>query len=409
MSFETSLTGLNAASADLDVTGNNIANSATTGFKYSRAEFADIFASTSSGVSANAIGQGVRLANVSQQFSQGQFDFTSNNLDMAISGNGFFRTSQGGEISYTRNGAFQLDRDGYVVDADGRHLTGFTANNAGAITGALGDLQVNTGNIDPSESTEVDITANLNAAAEDLDAAGAPAFDTADPQPEQYNFSTSTTVYDSLGTDHLGTFYFRKTGANTWDTYFQVDGNAATGPTQLQFNADGTFNQVGGGGSTAVYNQALTNGADPLNLTVDYQSLSQFGTPFAVNDLAQDGYAAGEFSSVGIERDGRMFARYSNGQSQLLGQVALTRFSSPQNLQEVGDTRWVETAAAGTPVNTAPGNSGVGTLQSGALEQSNVNLTEQLVQMITAQRNFQANSQAISTQSEITQNVLQIR
>ena len=403
MSFETSLTGLNAASADLDVTGNNVANSSTVGFKGSRAEFADIFASGDLGVSQNAIGQGVRLANVSQQFTQGQFNFTGNTLDLAVNGTGFFRTSDSGSIQYTRNGAFQLDRDGYITDSSGRHLTGYQATDTGTISGALGDLKVNVGNVAPKATSSVGISANLKSGADVID----PAKTFASDQPDTYNFSTSTTVYDSQGRDHLATLYFRKTDAanNDWTAY--VDGGDGAGASghSLDITFDNNGNIATPANKDFTFNYA---GAGSSTVNVDLSSLTQYGSDFDVKQLSQDGFAAGQFSSLGVENDGRLLARFTNGQSQTLGQIALTRFPSPQKLQQAGDTSWVETFQSGTPVTGAPGSSGLGDLQSGALEQSNVNLTEQLVKMITAQRNFQANSQMISTQSKITQNILNI-
>ncbi len=405
MSFETALTGLKAAASDLDVTGNNVANSQTTGFKSSRAEFADIFASSSLGVSKNAVGQGVRLANTSQQFTQGQFNFTGNSLDLAINGNGFFRVSDGGEMQYTRNGAFNLDKNGYIVDANGRRLTGNLADDEGQITGEQGELQVNIGNVAPQPSSELSLSANL-----DADAETPPVGTFAPDDPDSYNFSTSTTVYDSQGGAHLGTYYFIKTGDNTWDVQLSIeaDGGPVTqSAASLTFANDGTLDTAGSTINTI--NATLGGGVDDLTIEQDLSALTQFGSPFEVKQLRQDGFPAGQFTGLGVESDGRIVARFTNGQTEALGQVALARFPSPSNLQQVGDTSWVETFQSGVPVFAAPGSSGTGSIEPGALEQSNVDLTEQLVQMITAQRNYQANSQMISTQNEVTQEILNIR
>lgn len=401
MSFETALTGLNAASADLDVTGNNVANSATAGFKYSRAEFADIYASSTLGTARTTIGQGVRLAAVAQQFTQGQLDFTGNTLDLALSGTGFFALSDKGSITtYTRNGAFQLDRDGYITDANGRHLTGYLAGPSGTIGGARGDLKVNVGNAAPKASANINLSANLDSGAQTITAA----FDTADPST--YNSSTSTTVYDAQGKDYLATFYFRKQSANVWDIYVDGDdGTGARGPATVTFDSRGNFVSASGT-TTYPFNYG---GAGTANVSMDYSSLTQYGSVFDVKELSQDGYSAGQFSNLEVENDGRILARFTNGQAQTLGQVALSRFPSPGKLQQVGDTQWAETFESGTPITAAPGSSGLGSIQGGALEKSNVNLTEQLVHMITAQRNFQANSQMISTENQITQDVLNIR
>lgn len=439
MTFETALTGLNAASADLDVTGNNIANGATVGFKYSRAEFADIFASSSS---QNAVGQGVRLANVSQQFTQGQFSFTGNNLDLAINGNGFFRMSSDGQVSYSRAGSFALDREGYIVDAGNRRLTGFTADASGNITGAIGELQVQTGDVAPratgTTGIPMDITANLDAGADPttwaVDAT------TGQPDVDAYNFSTSTTVYDSLGRSHLMTFYFTKGAGSNWDVYTELQGHPdrsigpisipfdnqgaidtatgiaapASGFNPADFDADGLSSNVAVTGATTAqfdFNNALAPlaGANNLSFEIDFANLTQYGTPFAVTRINQDGYAAGQFASMTVEDDGTIFARYTNGQSTALGRVTLSQFPSPQNLQQIGDTQWVETFSSGAPLNGQPGGGGLGMIQSGSLEQSNVNTTEQLIKMITAQRNYQANAKMISAQDEITQEILNIR
>ena len=400
MSFETALTGLNAASADLDVTGNNVANSATSGFKFSRAKFADLYATSNLGMARTSVGQGTRLASVSQQFTQGQFDFTGNTLDLAVNGTGFFALNDNGATTYSRNGAFELDRDGYIVDTHGHRLTGYLAGANGTIGGARGDLQVNVGNVAPKASANLGLSANLDSGA----AAIAAAFDPADPAT--YNFSTSTTVYDAQGKDHFATLYFQKQTDNVWDVYVDGDdGTAAKGPATVTFDSAGQFVSTTGA-TTYPFNYA---GAGTSNISVDYSSLTQYGSVFDVKSLSQDGYSAGQFAGLAVEDDGRILARFTNGQSQALGQIALSRFASPENLRQIGDTHWVESFESGAPVTAAPGSSGVGSIQGGALEKSNVNLTEQLVHMITAQRNFQANSQMISTQDQITQSILNIR
>lgn len=396
MSFETALTGLKAAAATLDVTSNNIANSATVGFKYSRPEFASIFAASRLGMAGNAIGQGVRLANVAQQFTQGQFDFTGNSLDLAINGTGFFRMSDDGALTYTRAGTFQLNRKGFIVDASGRTLTGYQAAANGTITGALGPLQVNTGNVAPQATSTLHITANLDAGA-----AVTTGFDPSDPGT--YNFSTSTTVYDAQGTSELATLYFQKTNTNQWSIYGNAGGATTPKIATLGFDANGNLT-----GATPV-NPLVIGGAGNPTVAVDFSQLTQYGSDFNVRELAQNGYSAGEFTGLGIESDGRLVGHYTNGQTRVLGQVALARFPSPQNLQQTGDTSWVQTYASGGALISAPGTSSLGTIRAGALEMSNVNLTEQLVQMITAQRTYQANSQMISTQDQIIQAILNLR
>ena len=406
MSFRIALSGLNAASADLNVISNNIANVSTTGFKKSRSEFADIFSSASIGSVSTAIGSGVNVSKVDQQFSQGNISFTDNGLDLAISGQGFFRLSDNGSTVYSRAGSFGVDNNGYVTNAKNQRLTAYLADSTGNVTGALGDLQLNTADILPQATTNVDVGVNLDASATPPGGV----FDSTDPST--YNNSTSLTLYDSLGNSHLGTIYFVKTGANTWDTHTLVDGTEVT-PTSggtLTFNNDGTLATPANG--QVAYNGFPIAGANNLSLNLDYSSAtptSQFGGNFGVNALSQDGYASGRLSGIDISDTGVILARYTNGQSKTLGQVALANFANPQGLRQLGDTSWAESFESGTALVGPPGSASLGNIQSGALEGSNVDLTEQLVNMITAQRNFQANSQIIKTEDAITQTIINIR
>ena len=218
MPFRTALSGLNAASAELRVIGNNVANAGTTGFKESRAEFADIFATSNLGVTSNAIGTGVRVSSVSQQFTQGNIGFTDNNLDLAISGQGFFIMNDNGVNAYTRAGALGIDRNGFVVNSQQQQLTIFQADANGSITGATGSLQLDRSDIAPSATSTIDVQANLDASAGIPTAAFSPS------DASSYNNSTSLTIFDSLGSPHLSTMYFRKTADNTWDAFQFVDG-----------------------------------------------------------------------------------------------------------------------------------------------------------------------------------------
>ncbi len=546
MPFRIALSGLNAASADLRVIGNNVANASTTGFKKSRAEFADVFATSNLGTSSNAIGAGVRISSVAQQFTQGNVSFTDNNLDLAVSGSGFFRMNDNGVTTFTRSGAFGVDRSGYITNAAGMRLTAFTADSSGSITGAINDLQLNTADIAPLATSTIDVGLNLDASAAipvapvasrrfdvagvldadepvgfsfapptvsifdsygdthtstinytktaagawgaalvidgasietipiTFDAAGnlatingaapgtpptivyaehtfatgatvtmsadlsggltqptdgAPgdsaialaedgtgkaqgAFDVTDAQT--YNNSTAVTIYDSLGTSHLATSYYRKTGTpNMWETYLFVDGTQVDGPDTLKFTSSGVLSEING---TAVPPNTLTSpvfvpvgGAAPMPLSYDLTQISQYGSAFSVNSLSQDGYTTGRLSGIDIADTGVITARYTNGQSRTLGQVALANFSNTQGLRQLGDTTWAESFESGSPLVGAPGSGSLGLIQSGALEGSNVDLTEQLVGMITAQRNFQANAQVITTADAITQSIINIR
>lgn len=405
MPFRTALSGLNAASADLRVTGNNIANSGTTGFKESRAEFADIFATAYGGVSRTAIGTGTRLAAVTQQFSQGNIDFTGSNLDMALSGKGFFVLSDGGGRSYTRDGSFQVDRDGFVVNTAGKRLQAYPVQDplAGTFnTGDVGDLRLATTESAPRATSRVEATFNLRSNPEDLSAV---TFDAADPN--SYSFSTSLTVYDSLGQSHVATLFFRNTGALNWDAHLAIDGQAVGGPQALEFGADGALVAPATPVSFGPFTPA--NGGSALDIEFDLANATQFGTSDNVAALRQDGFASGRLTGIDIDGSGVVFARYTNGQSSPLGQIAVANFSNPQGLQQAGDNAWVETFGAGDPIFGVAGNGDLGTLQSGGLEASNVDIAAQLVNLITAQRNFQANAQVISTADSVTQTIINIR
>lgn len=527
MPFRTALSGLNAASAELRVIGNNVANSATTGFKKARAEFADIFATSNLGVASNAIGSGVRVASVSQQFSQGNIGFTDNNLDLAVSGQGFFIVNDGGINSYTRAGQFGVDREGFVVSNAGSRLTVFQADSAGNITGAQGDLQLDTSDIAPQATSLVDLGINLDASAPipaaattsditlggttldtndspvttapfviydnngtavpgsqvrftytgvgadwdvellpggastvpatinnavtigtdttilswDPDGAGAQpvapvtidttgitsqtvaaaasnvtASSTQTQGPfdatnaNTYNSSTSLTVFDSLGASHLATTYYRKTSTpNQWETYLFVDGSQVDGPTTLAFSPQGTITTPTAPSQITVASFAPGGGAANMALTLDYADATQYGSNFSVNSLVQDGFTTGRLSGIDIADTGVITSRFTNGQSRTIGQVALANFANPQGLRQLGDTAWAESFESGAALVSAPGSGSLGVIQSGALEGSNVDLTEQLVGMITAQRNFQANAQVITTADTITQTIINIR
>jgi len=406
MGFSTALSGIQAASNDLGIIGNNIANSATTGFKSSRAEFADVYAA-SNGAAATVIGQGVRMQSASQQFSQGGINFTDNPLDMAISGEGFFQLEANGSQIYSRSGAFKLDSSGNVVNNEGYSLMARQADSNGAITGAISPLQLSNAYLDANPTAALSGGVNFDAREAETDSswsliAGVP--DTAG-----YNSSTTTTIYDSLGNDHTISMYFSKldpaTNPNEWNVRTIIDGNLED-TTSVTFNSDGSYNTPAsipitwnpGGGATA-----------GQSFNIDLSSSTQYGSNFAVNSLSQDGYTAGQLLGVDVDDTGIVFARYSNGQSQVTAQVVLANFSNKQGLKPIGDSSWAETFSSGSPVVSEPGTAGLGLVQSNALENSNVDLTEQLVRMIEAQRNFQANAQTIQAEDTITQTIINLR
>jgi flagellar hook protein FlgE len=404
MAFRVAISGLKAASGELDVIGNNIANSNTTGFKKSRAEFVDVFAVSSVGGSGNTPGSGVRLAAIRQQFTQGNVSFTDNNLDMAINGTGFFILDDGGTQIYSRSGAFGVDRNGFLANAEGQNLIAFGADALGNITGAAGPIQVNTANIAPQASSTMTIDLNLDAAQ------GVPSVGTfSATNPNSFNHSTSTTVFDSLGNAHLASMYYVKTAtANQWDSYTFVDGTQVDGPDSLVFSSAGALTTPASGVITTP-SFTPSGGGAAMTLAQDYSASTQYGSSFSVNALAQNGFTTGRLSGLDIDSQGIIFARFTNGQSSVQGQIALADFRNAQGLQPVSDTAWAETFGSGAVTVGAPGTASLGLIQAGALEQSNTDLSEELVNMIIAQRSFQANAEVISTSDTITQSIINLR
>ncbi|WP_404359994.1 flagellar hook protein FlgE [Methylotuvimicrobium sp. KM1] len=432
MSFATGLSGLKAASTDLKTTGNNIANANTTGFKKSRAEFADVYASSFGGVPKTQPGSGVRVTEVAQQFTQGNIEFTENSLDLAISGNGFFTLADDVNsprpTSFTRNGAFQLDKNGFVVDDRGRFLMAYSPNGTtveeGFSQGVFQPLFIDTSQGLPSATENINTKINLNGS---LDA---PAVATFDPtNPNSFNNTTSVTVFDSQGNAHTASMYLVKTATpNQWNIHTYVNGRGiepgggvtAVGvtpaATPITFTESGILNYVGSAGNTSVdygpINLSLIDPnieVDPLSFDIDFLGSTQLSSPFSVNELNQDGLPAGNLTGIDVTSDGVMFARFSNGGSRPLGQVAMARFPNDQGLAKLGDTSWGESAVSGQPVYGAAGANNFGVMQSAALESSNVDLSEQLVRLIIAQQAYQANAQTISTENTITQTILNIR
>lgn len=409
MPFDIALTGLNAAQNDLQVISNNIANSETTGFKRSRAEFADLYASSEFGTSSNAIGQGVQVAGISQQFTDGDVTFTDNSLDLAITGGGFFVLSDGGSQVFSRAGAFQVDNLGTLVNSFGNELVGFQADAQGNLTGAQGPLSISRANLAPNVTSSINIDANVDAAEPIL-----PAFlvGPTGPDPATFNHSTSFTVFDSLGGEHISTAYFRKDTPTDWQTFLFVDNVQVDGPDVLTYDAFGALTAINGvAGATTTTSAAFTPGGvgAPTTFTVDYADVTQFGGGFAISAIDQDGYATGRISSLDFDSTGTLFARYTNGQSLIQGQVALANFANSQGLRPTGNSSWSESFASGQPLIGAPGTGDLGLIQSGALEESNVDVTGELINLITTQRFFQANAQVIGTADTLTNAIINIR
>ena len=419
MGFQQGLSGLNASSKSLEVIGNNIANANTYGAKSSRAEFADVYANAIGGT-RNAIGIGVSVAAVAQQFTQGNITGTDNPLDVAINGGGFFQVRDpSGAMTYSRNGQFKVDNTGFIVNNQGSHLMGFPADATGTIIpGTATALQMPTAGITPQVTTGIQMEMNLDSrAGVTLPTAGAP-IDFADPST--YNNATSQTVYDVKGQEVALTYYFQKTGTDTWNVYVAANGTPlATSGGNPAPSTTITFPTNGGtptapAGTVALDIPSVSNAVGAVTVPItgvalDLSGATQYGAQFGVTDLQQDGYSAGQLIGAQIDANGVISARYSNGETRPAGQLELATFRNPQGLQPMGGNAWVVTAASGGPIVGTPGSGNLGVLQAGALEESNVDLTAELVNMIVAQRSYQANAQTIKTQDQILQAIVNLR
>ena len=406
MSFQQGLSGLNAATKNLDIIGNNVANANTVGFKSAAAEFADVFASSVGG-DKTQVGIGTSITAVNTNFAQGNVNVSNNPLDLAINGQGFFRLDTKGVISYTRNGQYTLDKNGFMVNSNGDNLTGYAAGPGGVVdTASFAKLRVSTAQVPAGATTTGNVSVNLNARKALLLPAG---FNPTDPAT--YSDATSLSVFDTLGNEHTLSLYFMKTAANSWKVFAAGDGvqiGAGSAGT-LAFAANGTLDTVASTFPSIVNVPSSAGAGGPIAVNLDFAGTTQFGNAFSVNQLSQDGYTSGGVAGYSVTSDGTIVARYTNGQTRQQGQVVLANFKNPGGLQQLGSNLWVETAASGQPLPGAPGSSDLGVLQSGALEDSNVNLTAALVAMITAQRVYQANAQTIKSQDEVLQTMLNMK
>ncbi|HKN86474.1 MAG TPA: flagellar hook protein FlgE [Nitrospiraceae bacterium] len=395
----TAVSGLSTYGDALGVIGNNVSNVGTVGFKSSSASFAELI--SASLASSQQVGLGVRMDGVQGNFTQGSLSTTGNTLDLAIDGEGFFQLKNAsGALFYSRDGQFQVNKLGQVVDPNGELLQGYQATASGVITGTIDNITLASTNSAPLASTTSTIKANLDATA----AAPTPAFSVADPT--SYNFSTPQTIYDSLGSAHNLTFYFVKSStANTWNLYQQIDGGAATAATNLVFNASGALTS---GGSQALSLAIGGGAATPQTVTVDFTNMTQFGSKSAVLDQTQNGYASGSLQKVSVDSQGQIVAQFTNGQTRTLAQVVLDRFVNPQGLVRTGDNLFIESNDSGSPIVGAPNSNGLGNIVAGALEQSNVDLGKEFVNMIVTQRAFQANSKAITTSDQMLQDLVNL-
>ncbi|MFM0201006.1 flagellar hook-basal body complex protein [Paraburkholderia fungorum] len=506
MGYQQGLSGLSAASSDLDVIGNNIANANTVGFKSGAAQFADMYANSVATAVNNQVGIGTQLSEVQQQFSQGTITSTNQALDVAINGNGFFQLSNNGSLVYSRNGVFQLDKNGNITNAQGLQLMGYAANSSGIInTAQTVPLTVPTTNIAPQATTNIAAALNLNAQdplmlgtpavtstlggtstltnsgatvtntaagtnndtysvkfnatttpptytvtdstlnttsapvaytagtaiqlgnGQSITFSGTPADgDTVAIAPTTvafnqnsnttYNYSTSTTVYDTLGGSQTVNMYFAKTSSGTWNVY----AGTSTGTAQLvghaNFNSSGTLlgtTDAAGVATTTpfAFNFSIPNtdgSATPQALTLNIAGTTQFGGKDGVNSLQPNGFAAGTLTSFTIGADGTVTGNYSNQQTAALGQIVLANFSNQNGLVDLGNNEFQQTSASGVAQISAPGSTNHGVLQGGAVEDSNVDLTSELVNLITAQRNYQANAQTIKTQQTVDQTLINL-
>lgn len=511
MSFQQGLSGLNGAAKSLDVIGNNIANASTVGFKGSTAQFADVYANSLNGAGGISAGIGVKVANIAQQFTQGNVEASNNPLDIAINGAGFFRVEAAGVVQYSRNGQFQLDKNGFLINAQGAKLTGYGLNGNGQlVAGAPVPLQIDTSDLKPVATSEIDIQLQLDSRSAVPE--NTP-FDADDPTT--YNKQSPMSVYDTLGNPHtLSTFYV-KTGPGQWDVYASNDGTEitamgvaaaaqgtgaaftavntaranwetasravppvpatiaaalgayATAATALVNAAAGTAGasaanqtEITNAATTAaavpgatpadvdaamakairvpavpvgtlnfdtngVLNMATTGTAGKFNINlpifpstgaelvlpaeIDFAGTTQYGTLTSEKRLVQDGYKAGNLQRFSAGPDGVILGQYSNGQTKPLGQVILANFTNPNGLEPLGNNTWAESSNSGTPLLGTPNSGGLGVLQSSATEASNVDLTAELVNMITAQRVYQANAQTIKTQDSVLQTLVNLR
>ncbi len=412
MGFQQGLSGLNSATKNLDVIGNNVANASTVGFKGSEAQFADVYANSLSGAGAGQIGIGSQLAAVAQQFNQGTITATNNPLDIAINGKGFFRMDDNGAITYSRNGQFQFDKDGFIVNSARMQLTGYGVDAFGNILSAPpSPIQISFADIAPNATTAFTLGANLDS--REVPPAVA-IFDPTDPT--SYTASTSGTVYDTLGNSHVFTTYFVKTAtAGQWDLYATVDGTAATNvdlgggagvASTINFDTVGALTSA----MPLAASLTISTGAvTPLAFSFDLAGTTQYGANFGVNNLVQDGFSSGRLAGFNVSDEGIILGRYTNGVSRNLGQVVLAEFRNAQGLKPLGGNQWQESSESGLPIVGAPNTGSLGVLQSAAVEDSNVDLTEELVNMITAQRVYQANAQTIKTQDAVLQTLVNLR
>jgi len=404
MSFGQGLSGLNAAAQELDVIGNNIANAGTVGFKASSASFADVYAQS-------RVGLGVQLSAVKQRFTAGNVNTTGNQFDMAIDGaRGLFRTTDpNGRVLYTRNGQFDEDKDHYIINAQGCRLTGYAPGSTDLIP-----IRRPTENIAPVATTRMENGVTFDANAKVVDSATV--FDPA--SDSSYSSKTSVTVFDSMGNKHtLEQFYTKRPEANgesVWEVNVRVDGKVPDSGAVATYRFDKSGRLLGDATGNTNHELTLANPgatgspAEPLAITLSFANAKQFGGAFN-NNVTVNGNTTGEYTSLSFDADGSIVANYSNGAKKTLGTIALADFNNLQGLKPVGGNAWEETSASGQPIIGTPGSNGLALLKGQAVEASNVDMSQELVNMIVAQRSYQANAQTIKTQDQVLQTLMTMR
>jgi flagellar hook protein FlgE len=410
MALQTELSGLQAAQSNIDTIGNNVANVNTVGFKGFSTQLSDQFSNSLSDAMGGPIpGDGVSLTGLSQLFTEGALQQTGNPLDVAVNGSGFFQVDTSSGIAYTRDGAFQVSNDSYLVSADGSKVQGFATSGG---SGALSSIHINTGSV-PAVATSA-LTLNINLPTSD-NAINTSATPFSLTNASSYNESTTTTAYDSLGEGLTVTTYFTRVSGSgspdNWATHFQVtdpSGNfvaSGAGPT-LSFNSSGQL--TSGSGSTGSIS-GLADGAATLNIALDFNGSTLSSSGFGVASVANNGNAGGQFAGIAIQANGQVVGQYTNGSTQTFGTIALANFSNLEGLQPLSQNNWQATTESGPPAVGTPTNTGFGSLQSGSLEGSNVDLSSQLVNLIVAQQAYQANVEGIQTDQQDVQRLLTIQ
>jgi len=391
MSFSQALSGLRVSAESLNVVSNNIANARTVGFKSTSIRFADVY-------SDSRVGMGVKVGGLVQNFGAGNQETTNRNLDLAISGNGFFRLTQNDQTVYSRNGQFSMTKDGHLINAQGAKLTGY---NRGVAAGTAPEaIRI------PADGIQAQPTSNVNAAF-NLDARVEPVVSDFDPDdPTTYSYVSNVSVYDSLGTRQDVRIFFFKTGENDWQAGIMIDGDDDVRDLQdVEFQADGTLSAA----TVLSFNFDPGTGANEVEFELDLTGTTQFANNFEVSSMVQDGYTSGSLLRLNVNEQGQIVGTYTNDQQQVLGTLALASFQNNEGLRAIGNNVWTETADSGSPIIGIPGQAQFGQIASGVVEASNVDLNQELVDLIIAQRNYQANAQSIRTQDEVLQTTVNLR